>query len=617
MGMKDPGAPKRLDTILHDRPRLRTGLVLLLAAAMTGIQWLQLDLSCGTQAATLLGRRLVYHPVNFALVLVADLALVLLTRRWHAGYLAANVFFSLWSVANHYTWLLSGDPITVTALLSTGTAMHVLGRYTLPFDMPVAAAVAAFLVNTALALALRRVRREPIPWRRLWLVPAAAVALSGALALSLRALEKIDPCELWTSRWDLRDYGYPVYFVRQAARTVHQVQTPAGYSDEAMEQVAADLAGTGEAGTADTLPDIILILNETFYDLDLYTDTQADTDPLAAWRNADNAIRGYAAIPSIGGGTNRSEYELLTSNSMYLLASQAPFNTMNMSRANSVVRYLKALGYTCWAMHSEDPSNYNRGTAYPALGFDETRFYEDFSEHEYYGQRRDTDAANYRDMTAWYESAGDGPRLMYLLTYQNHGGYEQNDASFDTVHTGRDFGDLTDDVDEYLTGIRQSDDALAWLMDYFNGVDRPVVLCMVGDHSPNFLPSLPGREGLTEQDLDLLGRCTPFIIWANDAFGPIGEAFDQQATCVDLVPKTLQAAGLPLSPYYRYILRLSEAIPYRLSTGTYRAAEGAYGAFVQGDSLFDELAAYYYLEYDDIQDPDQRHQALYAPPGVS
>lgn len=598
---KEPSAPGRLDAIFHVRPRLRTGLVLMLAAAMTGIHWLQLDLSCGTRIAELLSRRAVYHLVNLALVLVVDLLLVLVTRRWHRGYLIGSLFFCVWSVANHYTWLFSGDPITVTALLSTGTALHVLGGYRLPFDKQVAAALAAFLVNIALALALRRIRRTPIPWRRLWLVPAAAGILVGGLVWSLQALERVDPSELWTSRWDLQNYGYPVYFVRQAVRTFHQVQVPAGYSDEALEKLTQDL--TGSPGTAETLPDIILILNETYYDLDLYTDVQADTDYMSAWRSADNAIRGHAAIPNIGGGTNRAEYELLTSNSMLLLASQAPFNTLDLSQANSVVNYLKGLGYTSFAMHAANRSNYSRGTAYPALGFDETRFYEDFSEHAHYGQRLETDEANYRDMVTWYEAAGDGPRLLYLLTYQNHGGYEQNDASFDTVHTRQDFGALTDDVDEYLTCMKRSDDALAWLMDYFNSVDRPVVLCMVGDHSPNFLRQLPRREGMTEQDADLLARCTPFLIWANDAFGPIPTASEQQASCVDLVPKTLEIAGLPLSPYYRYILQLNQTIPYRLSTGTYRTAAGQYGAFVPEDRRFGELATYYYMEYNNLLHP--------------
>ena len=45
-----------------------------------------------------------------------------------------------------------------------------------------------------------------------------------------------------------------------------------------------------------------------------------------------------------------------------------------------------------------------------------------------------------------YDAMPDGPRFMYMLTFQNHGGYEKNDDSLDVIHVSEDFGDLTDDL---------------------------------------------------------------------------------------------------------------------------------------------------------------------------
>jgi hypothetical protein len=60
-------------------------------------------------------------------------------------------------------------------------------------------------------------------------------------------------------------------------------------------------------------PDIILILNESFFDLSVYNNIQTDLDYLADFYSVEGATYGYAIAPYIGGGTNDSEFELLTS----------------------------------------------------------------------------------------------------------------------------------------------------------------------------------------------------------------------------------------------------------------------------------------------------------------
>lgn len=57
----------------------------------------------------------------------------------------------------------------------------------------------------------------------------------------------------------------------------------------------------------------------------------------------ENLIQGQVVVPVAGGGTNKSEYELLTSNSMELMntSSTDPFNILKLKNANSVVSILK------------------------------------------------------------------------------------------------------------------------------------------------------------------------------------------------------------------------------------------------------------------------------------
>lgn len=146
-------------------------------------------------------------------------------------------------------------------------------------------------------------------------------------------------------------------------------------------------SATAESASTD-YPDIILVLSESFYDFDLVTDLQADTEVMPVTKNLPNAVYGHTISPHVGGGTNSSEYEMLSSNSLMLMPSITPFNWLNLHNANSLVSYLKDLGYSTLAAHPYTNSNYRRDSAWLALGFDETHFQDDFPTKEYYGNRR-------------------------------------------------------------------------------------------------------------------------------------------------------------------------------------------------------------------------------------
>ena len=160
---------------------------------------------------------------------------------------------------------------------------------------------------------------------------------------------------------------------------------------------------------------------------------------------------------------------MLTSNSLILMPSITPFNWLNLYNANSVVSYLKGLGYSTMAAHPYTNSNYRRDSAWLALGFDETHFQSDFTTQETYGDRPyQTDSATYRDWETMYEAMPeDKPRFSFLVSIQSHGDYDMNDASLDIVHAATDYGDYDALMDEYLSCIKMTDAAVQELCDYF------------------------------------------------------------------------------------------------------------------------------------------------------
>ena len=98
-------------------------------------------------------------------------------------------------------------------------------------------------------------------------------------------------------------------------------------------------------------------------------DLTTDVDYLEGFTDHSGAVYGKVVGTSVGGSTNNTEYELLTSNSLHLLTMAAPFNYLNLRReTKNIVSYLKPPGYTSLAMHCESGSNYSRNRANPELG---------------------------------------------------------------------------------------------------------------------------------------------------------------------------------------------------------------------------------------------------------
>lgn len=187
---------------LAQKPLLRLGLGAVLVLMMTALQWLQLDLSCGTRIVSILSRRWFYSFVDMGLVFIVDLFLLLVTRRWRTAYILGGVFFFIWGVANHYTQLYSGNVLTLTALRSVGTAMDVLGGYRLSLDLKVIVSVFGLAVNVCASLILGWLWPGPLSWRQTGAAAGSLVFLLAGAVAGYPAFERITPppCGL---RWKI------------------------------------------------------------------------------------------------------------------------------------------------------------------------------------------------------------------------------------------------------------------------------------------------------------------------------------------------------------------------------------------------------------------------------
>ena len=592
-------------------------------------------------------------PIRAMVNVLAIFCLILVLRaligHWLPAGLTVTVLMTLLAIANHYTMKYHGALLTVEDIHNVGTVTGVISSYDLSVDaiagrilLLEAVAAACCILAWLCARPLRDLytRRQRLV-NRLACLLAAVVSLYFSYFSAVPIIERQDNIWSWGSLY--AKIGYLSGTVESTlANMEFSVYKPDGYSDERIAELA-EAARSQEGDTvpagSDAYPDIVMILNETWYDLDRYIDTGADVDYLKHYRALDNAIKGYAEVPLTGGGTNGTEYEMLTGNSMTLINAYAPFNRLNFADTVTLPRYLKQLGYSTVAAHPHESQNYHRGMSWSQMGIDRSYFIQDFTDLEYYADRNKdheiTDTSALKNLIRFMDDMPqDSPRFAFLATMQNHGDWTVNSPEQALVHSHPATADqsLVDKINEYLSCLTYTDAMIEYMQQYYTQLyeqtGRRVVVCMVGDHSPSFLPALEDLCKWQDRALaERKGKQTPFYIWANypldleDEVLPRTESMD---LCC-LMPAMLRAAGVPLSWYYRYILDMNRDIAVYTNVGSETAEESRRIAFYDRGGLLhyvDEdaplahtVSDYFCMEYNLNGEGTRLEPALFAPGG--
>lgn len=628
----------QVSNFLRAHPRLVWAAQLLLALAAAAVGWLQLERSAGQENHVLLALAPQYILLGVLTVFAVPAVVYALCGRWHIATAAGGAAVTVLALVNYYVKMLHGTALMAVDIANAATAADVVGAYSIrpdPTSIKIGLCFLPVLAAAAAQWLLGRPGRKgapPATWRNRLKRWAGCILLLILLFFGYFGPWSIMPTDVsvfaYAIAFNFYSYGYTPSLVSSALLLLNPVVRPAEYSAEAIAQAVInpeEYGGSVKLTENGEYPDLVVILNEAWYDLSLVTDPQADTDYMEYFYSlAEDATMGYALVPDVGGGTNRSEFSLLASHSMTLLPGVTPFSTMSMEGQPSVVTYVESLGYATMAAHPAAADNYRRGMAWPALGFDSTYFIDNFRANAIpYGNREAyvTDTSAYPTFISLYEAMPENqPRFAYLLTIQNHGDYNGLDESELRVRAATDFGDDEHAVDEFLSLIDLDDEALKYLTDYFTDLyrttGRRVVLLMVGDHAPYLVDELTD-SALTGAERTIRQRATPFVLWTNypaETRVTTGTAVDALPV-VDLcalLPMAAEQAGLPLSPYYRYLLAMRQEVSGWTNLDGVLLPDGSVAADGTSAEADEWVSGYYMLEYNALT-ASERVESLFLP----
>ena len=410
--------------------------------------------------------------------------------------------------------------------------------------------------------------------------------------------------------------------VRQASSENTTSQTDGKNKTASDGKSTASTSGNAAANAAiaaGETPNLIVIMNESFADytsigkgLDLSEDCMPFIHSLT-----ENTIKGTAYVSIFGGNTPNSEYEFLTGNTMgFLPASSVGFNLFVRGNLPSIASELKSQGYETLAMHPYRGTNYRRNLVYPQIGFDTFYTRDDFTQAKYIRSYISDDTLAQRIITEFnkHEESTDMPLFSYNVTIQNHGGYfASNTRNLDMDITVED-----PEVDQtkttlYVNLIRESDQMLQNLVNYFEDKEAPTVIVMFGDHQANLGDNtyeyLVGNEDEISREERMEKYKVPFVIWANY---DIPEETIERTSLNYLYSILADRLDFPMTGYQKYLLALSEKIPALCAQG-YWGDDGNYYELEDESSPYHDLInEYNILEYNDIFGGKDRDLEFFA-----
>jgi phosphoglycerol transferase MdoB-like AlkP superfamily enzyme len=466
--------------------------------------------------------------LNFIIYAIVFLLIFGISGKTCITLTISQIIFVFIGILNAVIKAIRRTPISAGDIFSVKTAFAVAGNYSMEFDkefvLKVGVGVVLVILANIIILSYIRKPKEQaiklaIPTRIICIaVPCIYMLIMAATPLIINISGK-EP-DYFTH--ETNGFAFNLYL--QLKDMV--IKEPEDYNLDSLNQLMSEYT-SDTAESSDNYPNIIVIMNESFADLNVLGDFDTSQEVLPFLNSlTENTIKGYLYSSVYGGNTANSEYEFLTGNSIsYFSERVVPFQLYMNETRPSIVSQLEQLGYKTTFMHPYKAYSWNRPTVYTALGMDSMYYEEDMADLEIL-RGYATDSSQYDYLIKYLNEEHDSPRFIY-------------------------------------------DKAIQDLIEYLETYEEPTVVLFYGDHQPSIETSfVEMAEGKSQSDFTLEDRQkmykVPFFLWAN---------FDIEEKTVDnmsinyLSTFLCEELGLPMTGFQKYLSDMYNELPVINSVG--------------------------------------------------
>ena len=583
---------------------------------------------------------------NYILILLFYFFVFAICGSLRVSIIAVNIPLYGLALAHSYVMEFRGTPFIPMDFLSITTAANVANTYTYRLTHIVVTASLLFVFLMVMGIKMHTPKLKLITKvvARTFMGTFFAVIMIIFYFTSIFADMGIKP-DFWNQSRGYRNYGFAFSFFCNTKYLY--MSEPSGYDPNNVGDFVASVVDDGEEDDTpvadENAPNIICIMNESLADLSVLGEFTTNQDCMPFMRSlTENTVKGNLFVPVIGAGTSNTEFEFLTGHTTAFLPSGSNAYMLYIDNPiASLTSTLEGQGYSSFAFHPYYASGWNRVKVYENMGFNKfvslenlidisimNEFVQNGSDPNYLQQLADqyypgrnmflrqyiSDSYNYKTIIEDYENRDKSkPYYIFNVTMQNHGGYTQSCVNFNELVYLTSASRNYPKANRYLSLVKASDEAFEELINYFSKVDEPTVICMFGDHQPSietkFIAEVLGVNDLSNLTIEQEQKrhTTPFIIWANY---DIEEQYIERLSSNYLSSYVLKTAGVKLTDYNKYLLKLSEKLPV-IDTVGYIDNAGTYYRWSDTSEYANILDEYEKIQYNNIFDSENKDTDIF------
>ncbi len=353
----------------------------------------------------------------------------------------------------------------------------------------------------------------------------------------------------WNPAISFEQNGFVYSFTKESILAFRK--KPKGYNEKNIKAIREKLDKCVKEDKRTILkgeqrPNIVIVQLEAFMDPTRIKGVKFNKDPMPYMRNLMNDYTsGLMDVPTVGGGTARTEYEVLSgANFDYLNQGEIPYQTFLSKKASiSLARDLDRDGYKTTAIHNFYQRFYNRNKGYKNLGFDKFIPLEVMTDVDYtpLSWPKDNVLIRYIDKQIKNQDKND-PAFVFTVSVQGHSKYPTTKLDMDypvrLVDSTLNQADQNQ-INYYANQVKEMDTFVANLMSVVNSHKRPTVMVFYGDH----LPSLD----VVIRERDRVFKYSSLFVVTNN-FGKAKEVIPNDFQAYQLSTLALKTAAQPYGP---------------------------------------------------------------------
>lgn len=321
--------------------------------------------------------------------------------------------------------------------------------------------------------------------------------------------------------------------------TTKDIKKPKNYKKSVIEDIKTIIDKEYANKNDYKKPNILAIQLESFFDIKTIDGLSFSENPTPYFDDlCKKYTSGLVKVPTIGGGTARSEFEFITGlNMKYMKSGLIPHNSfLKEGPYLSSVYTLKNSGYKTHLLHNFAGYFYNRDTVYNNLGFDT------FTSLEFLNNASDNPSVIKASRDDIFPSelkkilkSTEDKDFIFGITTQLHGNYEEDYSEFENnIIVKGDFNkSQLSQINDYANELKSIDNVIKDIISTIENLKEPTIIIFYSDHKPP----------LNYENTNIKGEIkylVPYVVWDNMGL----EKDDEDINLYELLSKYMNIAGI-------------------------------------------------------------------------